>query len=212
MIRYFNTPWPDVPTVWIDTETTGVRFGIDKIVEIGICRIERGEVVGAFSSRVNPGIPIPTDATEIHGITDADVAGAPLIEDIVANSTVCALLEGAQPGGYNCPFDREFVPPFGDWLWPWLDCLTLVRVVDRYAKGPGRHKLSAAAQRHGIVLENAHSAFADAHAAGLLFYKLAPSLYGESAKLGEMLAQQRVHEANEWRRFHEWLSRQEPRQ
>lgn len=211
MIRYFNSPWRDVPTVWIDTETTGTRPGVDKAVEIGICRIERGEVVGNARSLVSPGIPIPPEATEIHGITDADVADAPPIEDVFASPEVRALLDGAQPGGYNCPFDRCFVPPFGDWMWPWLDCLSLVRVVDRFAKGQGRHKLTAAAQRHGIELDNAHSALADAIAAGMLFYKLADIGYGEGAPLGEVIAHQRENEAREWFRFNEWLSRQEPR-
>src|SRR5690606_38877192 len=132
MIRYFNAPWRDVPTVWIDTETTGTRPSVDRVVQIGVCRIERGEVTGFFSSLVDPGIPIPAEASAVHGITDDDVRGAPRLAEVFANSTVRALLEGAQPGAYIAPFDRHFVPPFGDWTWPWLDCLTVVRVVDRF--------------------------------------------------------------------------------
>lgn len=208
MIRYFTTPWRDVPTVWIDTETTGTRPGVDRVVQIGVCRIERGEVVGGFSSLVDPGIPIPAEATEVHKITDDDVRGKPRIEDVMANSTVRALLEGAQPGAYNAPFDRHFVPPFGDWTWPWLDCLTVVRVVDRFVKGKGRHKLEQAAPRHGIPLNEAHSAFADARAAGLLFYKLAAEVYGNEAVLGWALTKQRHLEADQWFDFTRWRLRQ----
>lgn len=212
MIRHFNTPWRDVPTVWVDTETTGTRPGVDRVVQIGVCRIERGEVTGFFSSLVDPGIPIPAEASAVHGITDDDVRGMPRIEDVFATSTMRHLLEGAQPGGYNCRFDQAFLAAFVDWQWPWIDTLTAVRAVDRYAKGKGRHTLSASAARHGIDLSDAHSAFADAKAAGELFYKLAHVVYGEDATLGAVLAQQRRIEADEWFRFNEWLARQPPKE
>lgn len=204
MIRYSNTPWRDVPTVWIDTETTGTRPGVDRVVQIGVCRIERGEVTGFFSSLVDPGIPIPAEASAVHGITDDDVRGKPRIEDVFATSTMRHLLEGAQPGGYNCRFDQLFLAPFVDWQWPWIDTLTAVRVVDRYVKGKGRHTLSASAARHGVELPDAHSAFADAKAAGELFYKLAPDVYGADETLGELLFQQRILEAQEWARFNRY--------
>lgn len=213
MIHHFNTPIADVPTVWIDTETTGVRPGIDRAVQIGICRYEGGKVVGEFESHIYPGrgnehFVIPAEATEIHGITNDMVIGAPQIESVMASPEVRALLADAQPAGYNCGFDRNFIPPFGDWTWPWLDCLTLVRVTDRYAKGKGRHKLTAACERHGIKLAGAHTALADARASGALFFKLIDL----DMPLGEVLAEQMKTEAEEWFRFNEWLSRQPPKE
>lgn len=210
MIRHFQTPWPDVPTVWLDTETTGLRPGKDKAVQVGLCRIERGEVVGSFESLVNPGISIPAESSEVHGITDKDVLGAPTIDDVFALSEVKALLEGAQPGGYNTAFDRDFLPAhaFLDWRWPWLDCLTMVRTVDRFVRGQGRHRLEVAAQRHGIPLTKAHSALSDAKGAGLLFVKLAKEHYRPDLPLGRVLANQLQDEAGEWLRFNDWRSKQ----
>lgn len=211
MIRFFNTDWSAVPTVWIDTETTGVKPGTDRCVQIAVVRFEGGVPVGSAQDFVNPGIPIPEAATAIHGITDVAVKDAPPIQAFMARSDVQSLLDGAQPAAYNAPFDKHFVPPFGeDWTWSWLDALSLIRVVDKYARGAGRHKLAACCARHGVDLTQAHSASADARAAGELFYKLAPKVYGK-ATLGEVLLQQGIAETEERFRFLSWLSRQPPR-
>ena len=79
-------------------------------------------------------------------------------------------------------------------------------------RGAGRHKLGAACARHGVALDNAHSAEADARAAGELFYKLVPKLGLNPATLGAVLGWQRKAEANSWFDFHSWLSRQPPRE
>lgn len=210
MLSFFNRVWSEVPTAWIDTETTGVRAGFDRAVQVGIVRFEGGRAVGDFVSLVNPRIPIPREVSAIHGIIDDHVAGAPSVQSVFLLADVQRLLRDAQPAAYNGPFDRHFVPPFGeDWAWPWLDALSLVRVVDRFAKGKGRHKLEAACQRNGIALDKAHDAASDARAAGELFYKLAPGQYGRST-LGQVLHRQRLAEAESWFDFHSWLSKQPP--
>src|ERR1041384_751619 len=145
MLKYFNQQWDTVPVCMIDTETTGVQPGRDRTVQVGLVRFENGAPVGSFSSLVNPGIPIPASATAIHGITDAHVAGAPPLAEVFAPPQAVKLLEGAQYAAYNASFDRYFIPPIGDdWSYPWADSLSLVRKVDRYARGKGRHRLGAA--------------------------------------------------------------------
>jgi DNA polymerase-3 subunit epsilon len=213
VIKFFSVSWNQVPVVFIDTETTGTKPGRDRTVQIGFARFEGGVCVAHEHSLVNPGVPIPESATEIHGIRDADVVLAPTLETVFASERVAALLEGAQPAAYNAPFDRHFVPPFGDdWTWPWLDTLSLVRVVDRYAKGKGRHKLGVTCERHSVALPSAHDAGADARAAGELFYKLMPKIDGLSGyTLGQLLRWQREQEADEWFRFMGWLSKQPPK-
>lgn len=63
----------------LDLESTGVNPAVDRIVEVAIVvmELESGNTRMAFERRVNPGIHIPAGAVEIHGITDADVMGAP---------------------------------------------------------------------------------------------------------------------------------------
>lgn len=213
MLKFFNQPWDAVPTAWIDTETTGVRPGKDRCVQIAVVRFEGRAPVGMAEDFINPGIAIPAAATAIHGITDHAVKDAPTIEAFMARADVQALLDGAQPAAYNAPFDRHFVPPFGeDWTWPWLDALSLVRKIDRFAKGAGRHKLEASCKRHGIELSGAHDAGADARAAGQLFYKLGAQEFPRIYTLGAALGWQRRVEAEEWVRFMSWLSTQPPRE
>lgn len=213
MLRFFHAQWDSVPIVVIDTETTGLLVGKDKAVSVALVRFENGKPVGSFASFVNPGFPIPAEATAIHKITDAAVQCAPTVEELFADPRVTALLEGAQPAAYNGPFDKHFVPPFGeDWTWPWLDALSLVRKVDRYAKGAGRHKLAPTCERHGIALDNAHDAESDARAAGELLLKLGKQEFPQKYALGQALGWQRRSEAEEWFRFNEWLSKQPPRE
>jgi DNA polymerase III subunit epsilon len=217
MLHLFNKPWRDVPTVWVDTETTGVNPGVDKAVQVGFARFDGGKFVCGFSAMVNPGMPIPEQSTAIHGITDEMVKLATTIRDVFNVPTTLSLLEGAQLAAFNAPFDRHFVPP--EWApkdWPWLDCLSLIRVTDRYAKGKGRHKLTECCKRHGVELRKAHDAGADARAAGELFYKVAPTVVVQGKgsikdwTLGQLLCWQGIEESREWYRFNEWLSKQPP--
>lgn len=210
----FSARWDAGPIVVIDFETTGVRPGIDRAVQAACVRFEGGKVTRAVESLLNPGIAIPAEATAIHGITDEQVAGAVTAEAFFAHPETLAVLQGAQPCAYNASFDRWFLPPGAlvDHAWPWLDPLQLIRKLDQYAKGPGRHKLAPSCARHGVVLTDAHSAIGDATAAGELLHRLVPKAGDPDVTLGELLRWTRVQEANEWFRFNEWLSKQPPRE
>jgi DNA polymerase III epsilon subunit-like protein len=213
LLDLFRMQWDEAPTVWLDTETTGTRVGFDRCVQVAVVRFDRGEPGESFSALINPGMPIPPEVTEIHGITDAMVKDAMSLGDFFAHPQTIKLLDGAQPGAYNGPFDKHFVPPFGpDWTWPWLDGLTLVRKEDRYAKGAGRHKLAAACERHGVELPKAHDAVSDARSAGRLFYRMGRKMFPKIYTLGGVLGWQRKTEAAEWERFYWWLSTQPPRE
>ncbi len=207
----WKAPWRTVPIVWLDFETAGLQPGVDRAVEVGLARFEDGRCVDEFGARINPGIPIPEAATAIHGITDADVADALTIEQFFALPEARGILEGAQPAAYNAPFDKWFCPPsaLADWTWPWLDTLSIVRHVDRFAKGKGRHKLEASCKRHGVELTAAHSAQADARAAGELFFVLAQRVLADQT-MGELLCSMVKRGAEQWADFNAWLGAQPP--
>ncbi len=63
--------------VFFDLETTGTDPLTDKIVELAALRIAPDDTREERSRRVNPGRPIPAEATAIHGIRDEDVRDAP---------------------------------------------------------------------------------------------------------------------------------------
>lgn len=67
----------DRPIAFIDFETTGLNTAFDRIIELTIIKINPDGTEDFRSVRVNPGIPIPAAATEVHGIKDEDVTDKP---------------------------------------------------------------------------------------------------------------------------------------
>lgn len=178
----------ETPVAIIDFETTGLTAGFDRVVEVSVVRVEPGQQPRlVFDTLVNPHRPVA--ATEIHGITDADVKNAPVFADIVGD--VVDATAGCVVAAYNVYFDMQFlefelgnsgvrhVPPHF--------CLMYMRPM----LGIGsRCKLEEACKAHGIERIPSHIAAADAMASGDLLVKYLAEIkargidtYGELAKL-----------------------------
>lgn len=95
MLSFFNREIDTVPTVWLDTETTGTNAAVDGVVQFGAARFPPGQPPSVRTWLVNPGRPIPKEASEIHGITDAMVAGAPTLDQLMGDEEL-QRLERAQ--------------------------------------------------------------------------------------------------------------------
>ena len=150
------------PLVFFDLETTGTDIANDRIVEISLVKLfpNNREEVNTF--RVNPGIPIPAEATAVHGISDEDVKDKPsfsalseILLGILSNSDLC---------GYNLiKFDfpllrMEFVRNNIAFDTLGVNLIDPMRI---FMKNEPRD-LSAALQFYcNENLENAHSAEAD---------------------------------------------------
>lgn len=87
------------PLVVFDLETTGLISGEDRTVEIAYQKILPSGDIIASVQRLNPGRPIPKDATAVHGITDEDVAHAPSFAKLCYE--LWSIFEGADVGGFN---------------------------------------------------------------------------------------------------------------
>jgi DNA polymerase-3 subunit epsilon len=87
------------PIAFIDLETTGVNFGTDRIVEIAIVKIHPDGTKQVKRKLINPEMPIPAGASDVHGITDDMVKDAPTFRQ-VANE-VKQFIENCDLGGYN---------------------------------------------------------------------------------------------------------------
>ncbi len=87
------------PIAFFDLETTGTNVVKDRIVEISIYKVLPGGGAESMTKLINPGIPIPPEVTEIHGITNADVATAPTFEQ--AASALNVFLGNCDLAGYN---------------------------------------------------------------------------------------------------------------
>jgi len=86
------------PLVFFDIESTGLDTFDDRIVELAMVKMGDGEDQ-SFEMRFNPGIPIKPDATDTHGITDADVAQCPSFGEFA--SEVAAFFRGCDVAGFN---------------------------------------------------------------------------------------------------------------
>src|ERR1700743_1501717 len=92
---------------FVDLETTGGNAAYDRITEIGIVRVEKGELLEEWSSLVNPECPISPYIEAFTGISSEMVADAPLFGNIAA--TVRDKLRGAVFVAHNARFDYSFL-------------------------------------------------------------------------------------------------------
>jgi DNA polymerase-3 subunit epsilon len=162
-----DAAWIDLPIALVDVETTGKDASVDRVVEVGIAIARGGTVVERRNWLVNPGRPIPKEASDVHKITDDDVRDAPAFAAVAGE--VAAMLEGCVPGAYNAAFDRAFLnSEFARAGLPlrrdveWFDPLVWARELQQ---GEKSRALGEVAARLGIALENAHRASDDAEAA-----------------------------------------------
>ncbi|MBQ8045643.1 MAG: 3'-5' exonuclease [Bacteroidales bacterium] len=87
------------PLVFFDLETTGVQVGSDHIVEICLLKVAVDGRVSTYVQRVNPGMPIPPQSTEIHGITDEMVCDKPTFKELSAE--IANFIGDSDLAGYN---------------------------------------------------------------------------------------------------------------
>jgi DNA polymerase-3 subunit epsilon len=154
------------PLTMADLETTGLSPSRDRIIEIGAVKFLPSGERRRFRQRVNPGGPIPPAATEVHGITDADVADCPVFRDVARR--LARFLRDSDLGGFNLKnFDLPFlIAEFSrvGISFP-LGFVAVIDVQEIYHERERRDL--GAAVRYYLDREhaNAHSAVADAHAA-----------------------------------------------
>jgi DNA polymerase-3 subunit epsilon len=142
-----------------DLETDGLDTGTSRIVEIAI--FEQGECL--LHTLVNPGRPIPAEATAVHGITDDMVATAPAFKAIAPE--VQRLLDGAVLVTYagrafdtvivNQELRRAGQPGIPLWTVQEID---LYRV---WQEAEPRTLVGAYARFCSLALDGAHGARAD---------------------------------------------------
>jgi DNA polymerase-3 subunit epsilon len=87
------------PLAFIDFETTGINLGTDRIVEIAIVKILTDNTRSVKRKLINPEIPIPKSASDVHGITDEMVKDAPTFKQVAQE--LKQMLDGCDFAGYN---------------------------------------------------------------------------------------------------------------
>ena len=92
------------PIIFFDLETTGTNILRDRIVEISYIKVMPSGNETERTLRINPGMPIPAEATAIHHITDDDVKNAPPFKQVAQE--LANVFLGCDIAGFNSnPFD-----------------------------------------------------------------------------------------------------------
>ncbi len=87
------------PMCFFDLETTGTNVAKDRIVEISILKVFPNGNKESRTWLVNPGVPIPKEVVEVHGITDEKVANEPGFKEL--SGTIYDMIRGCDLAGYN---------------------------------------------------------------------------------------------------------------
>ena len=186
-----DTALYEVTFVVLDVETTGGTAGEAALTEVGAAAYRGGDCLGTFATLVDPGCPVPEFVSQLTGITDAMVAGAP--SPAWAVDRLLDFVGGAALVGHNVAFDLSFLDAEagrgararGDN--PVVDTLALARrLVRDVAADCSLHTLAAA-----LRLEHrpAHRALADALATADLLHRLIEAATGYGVLcLGDLLA------------------------
>ncbi len=87
------------PLAFIDLETTGVNLATDRIIEIAIVKVLPDGKRSVKRKLINPGMPIPKQSSDVHGITDEMVKDAPAFKEVAHE--LKQMLDGCDIGGYN---------------------------------------------------------------------------------------------------------------
>lgn len=150
------------PIVFFDLETTGVNVSTDRIVEISIMKLHPDGKKEIKTRRINPGIPIPKECTEIHGISDKDVKDEPTFKALA--KSLAQFIGNSDLAGFNSnKFDipllvEEFLRAGIDFDMSNRKCVDVQTIFHKMEK----RTLGAAYQFYcKKELENAHSAEAD---------------------------------------------------
>jgi len=145
----------------IDVETTGISPEKERMIEIGALRPETGEI---FKTLINPGRPLPERITELTGITDEMLLGAPEEAEAIAD-LMGFLQDDIILLGHNISFDHSFLVQairrcrFPEPQFLGIDTLKLSRVL--CPELPNK-KLETMVEHFGLTNERAHRAFEDA--------------------------------------------------
>ena len=150
------------PIVFFDLETTGTNITNDRIVEISVVKVMPDGTEIVKTRRINPGCPIPAEATAIHHITDDDVKDEPEFRKVARSRA--DMFPGCDIAGFN---SNRFDIPLLDQDFPraGVDCdfgtARFVDVQTIFHKKEPRTLVAAYKFYCGKDLTEAHSASAD---------------------------------------------------
>lgn len=178
--------------IYYDLETTGVKAGKDRIIEIAAFDSKEDRTFCMF---VNPECPIPAESTAITNITDEMVKDAALIQEALNAFTEFCTGEFVLIAHNNDAFDKLFLEAefkragLTMPTWTFLDSLKWSR---KYRKDLPRHSLQFLREAYGIEANQAHRALDDVIVLHKIFSQMIDDL--EMKKVLELMTQSKSHD------------------
>lgn len=164
----------------LDIETTGLNPKLDKIIEVGAIKVRNGKITGRYESLVYPGRKLGEVVSELTGIRNCDLSGAPEPDEVIPK--LLAFIGEDILVGHSVLFDYSFVKRAAVNLGltfekTGIDTLKLAR---RFLPELESRGLSSLCDYFSIPLK-AHRAGEDAQATSILYGKLLENFYEEEA-------------------------------
>ncbi len=147
---------------FIDIETTGASLTRDRIIEIGVLRVENNKLVGTYRTLVNPEAYLPPEITLLTGITEKELDRAPTFSKV--KKELLEILDDCIFAAHNARFDYGFIKRElrREEVSFRARNLCTVKLSRQLYPRYRRHGLDEIIDRFGIVCEQRHRAFDDA--------------------------------------------------
>lgn len=170
--------------VCIDLETTGLDPKTDKIIEIGVVKVENNIVVDEWETLVNPDRRLEERIIELTGIRDEQLSSAPVVEEVLP--TLIEIVGSCPLLGHSLMFDYSFAKRAAvnqkiSFEKNGIDTLKIAR---KYLADLESRSLGYLCGYYGIC-HNAHRALDDARATVDLYRKLAEQFYDKEEEEGD---------------------------
>jgi DNA polymerase III subunit epsilon len=147
--------------IYYDTETTGIRNDKDRIIELAAFDPIENRT---FCQLINPGCPIPPEATAIHHITDEMVAEAPSFKEVAESFMAFCPSDTVLIAHNNDAFDKPFLEQEfkrADLAFPQFRFVDTLKWARKYRNDLPRHTLQSLREVYGLPANQAHRALDD---------------------------------------------------
>ncbi len=161
---------------FLDTETTGMNASFNRIIEIGIIRVENNKIVRKLNTLINPDTGIPSFISNLTGITSQDLENAPSFYEV--SQEVLDILKDSIMVAHSARFDYGFLKnefrrleiPFS------TKHICSVKLARTLFPGLDYYNLDAIMSHFNIKCENRHRAYDDARVIFDFFQKIQESV------------------------------------